>query len=108
MFKPYISGNTNCAHAEEMARKSEVMTMPVVMKDEKEYADIVEVLDQLEKWTHEIYTAAGMCSSDPESSDDTTNPTVGTTSRPDQPGSHVPPAASESATQAAHRIAWCN
>ncbi|CAB3995477.1 Hypothetical predicted protein, partial [Paramuricea clavata] len=37
-----------------------------------------------------------MCSSDPESSDDTTNPTVGTTSRPDQPGSHLPPAASES------------
>jgi hypothetical protein len=96
MFKPYISGNTDCVHAEEMARKSEVVTMPVLMKDEKKYADVVEVLDQLKKWTHEIYTAAGMCSSDPESSDDTTNPTVGTTSRPDQPGSHVPPAASES------------
>ncbi|CAB3995476.1 Hypothetical predicted protein [Paramuricea clavata] len=24
MFKPYISGNTDCAHAQEMARKSEL------------------------------------------------------------------------------------
>jgi glutaredoxin len=63
--------HTDCAHAEEMARKSEVMTMPVVIKDEKKYANVVEVLDQLEKWMHEIYTAAGMCSSDPESSHET-------------------------------------
>jgi hypothetical protein len=45
-----------------MARKSEVLTMPVVMKDEKEYSNCVDVLDQLEKWTQEIYTAAGLCS----------------------------------------------
>ena len=49
-----MSESTVCRHAEEMARKSEVITMPVVMKDEKKYAEVVDVLDQLEKWTHEI------------------------------------------------------
>ena len=93
MFKPYMSESTVCSHAEEMARKSEVITMPVVMKDEKKYAEVVDVLDQLEKWTHEIYAAAGLCSPNTESSDDTT-PTTGTTSRPDQPASHFPPVAS--------------
>ena len=77
-----------------MARKSEVITMPVVMKDKKKYAEVVDVLDQLEKWTHEIYAAAGLCSPNTESSDDTT-PTIGTTSRPDQPASHFPPVASD-------------
>ena len=59
--------------------------MPVVMKDEKKYAEVVDVLDQLEKWTHEIYTAAGLCSPNTEPSDD----------RPDQPTSHFPPVASD-------------
>jgi hypothetical protein len=95
MFKPYVAGSTDCKYAEEMGRKSEVLTMPVVMKDEKRYAEVVDVLDQLEKWTQEIYSAAGLCSPDPESSDDV-SPTIGTTSRPDQPAAHVPPTASKS------------
>ncbi len=49
-----------------MSTKSEVVTMPVLMKDEKKYAECVDVLDQLEKWTQEIYSAAGLCSSVPE------------------------------------------
>ena len=91
MFKPYMPESTVCSHAEEMARKSEVIT---IMKDEKKYAEVVDILDQLEKWTHEIYAAAGLCSPNTESSDDAT-PTIGTTSRPDQPASHVPPVATD-------------
>ena len=83
MFKPYVSESTVCSLAEEMARKSEVITMPIVKKDEKKYVEVVDVLDQLEKWTHEIYAAAGFCSLNTESSDDAT-PTIGTTSRSDQ------------------------
>ena len=94
MFKPYVSESTDCSYAEEMAKKSEVITMPVVMKDEKKYAEVVDVLDQLEKWTLEIYTAAGLCSPDTESNDGTT-PIIGTSSRPDQPASHFPPVASD-------------
>ncbi|XP_028403253.1 uncharacterized protein LOC114525978 [Dendronephthya gigantea] len=95
MFRDYIPARTNCEYEKEMARKSEVLTMPVVMKDEKKYSDCVDVLDQLEKWTHEIYAAAGLCSLDPDTLEDVT-PTIGTTSRPDQPASHVPPVHSNS------------
>ena len=54
----------------------------------------MDVLDQLEKWTQEIYCAAGLCSPDPQSFDNAT-PTIALTSRPDAPGSHVPPSTSE-------------
>ncbi len=95
MFKTCISGSTDCVYAAEMGSKSEVLTMPIIMKDEKKYAEVVDVLDQLEKWTEEIYTAAGLCSSDPPSCPDAT-PVMRTTSRPDQPAAHIPPTASES------------
>ena len=65
MFRNYIPVSTSCEYPNEMARKSEVLTMPVVMKDEKKYSDCVDVLDQLEKWTQEIYAAAGLCSPEP-------------------------------------------
>ncbi|CAB3996161.1 Hypothetical predicted protein, partial [Paramuricea clavata] len=94
MFRNYIPVSTSCEYPNEMARKSEVLTMPVVMKDEKKYSDCVDVLDQLEKWTQEIYAAARLCSPEPEPSEDIT-PTIGTTSRPDQPASHVPPVTSD-------------
>ena len=69
--------------------------MPIIMKGEKKYAEIVDVLDQLEKWTEEIYTAAGLCSSDPPSCPDAT-PVMRTTSRLGQLAADIPPTASES------------
>jgi hypothetical protein len=95
MFKEHTPQVTECVHAEEMSTRSEVVTMPVVLKDEKKYAECVEVLDQLEKWTHEIYSAAGLCSPADKSPKETT-PLIGAHSRPDQPASHVPPATNES------------
>ena len=35
MFKPYAPQFTECTHAKDMSAKSEVVTMPVMMKDEK-------------------------------------------------------------------------
>ena len=102
-FKGCVSQTTDCHHAKEMATKSNVVIMPILMKDEKKYSECVDVLDQLEKWTYDIYSAAGLCTSSdapaqstyqPPSSD-TTVPTIGHSSRPDQPASHVPPTASE-------------
>ena len=74
MFEQYVSGKTDCIYKKEMSTKSEVVTMPVLIKDEKKYAECVDALDQLEKWTQEIYSAAGLCSLVPELSDDTTPP----------------------------------
>ena len=55
------------------------------MKDEKKYADCIEILDQLEKWTYQIYLAAGLCSSELDPITEAPMPTIGCTSRPDQP-----------------------
>lgn len=99
-FKPCIPQTANCPHAEKMVIKSDVVTMPILMKDEKRYSDCVDVLDQLEKWPSEIYSAAGLCSSNDEipvasthqpSTSNSTTPPIGIGSRPDQPASHVPP-----------------
>ena len=46
-------------HSDVTANKSEIMTLPILMKDEK-YSDCVDVLDQLEEWTHDIYKASGL------------------------------------------------
>ena len=94
MFKQYVPGSTECMYKQEMSAKSDVLTMPIMMKDEKKYSDCVDVLDRLEKWTHDIYSAAGICTSEPEYSDDNP-PIIGCRSRPDQPASHAPPAASD-------------
>ena len=94
MFKQYIPESTECVYKREMSTKSHVVTMPIILKDEKKYSDCVDVLDQLEKWTHDIYSAAGLCSSEPEPSDDDVS-TIGTRSRPDQPASHIPPTTSD-------------
>lgn len=102
---------TPCRYSDEMAEKSKTVTMPIVMKDEKKYAECVDLLDQLEHWTHQIYSAAGMCQLSDSSHSDSVPaalsasplpappppappPTIQLHSRPDQPGSHIPPTSS--------------
>ena len=94
MFKHCVPDATDCQHAKEMSIKSEVVIMPIIMKDEKKYADCVGILDQLEKWTQDIYSAAGLCQSEPAPTDANV-PIIGCTSRADQPASHARPTASE-------------
>ena len=90
VFKPHISAHTECLFSEKASMKSEVITLPVLMKDEKKYADCVDVLDQLEKWTQKLYSDAGLCSI-PSPTGNTDQPAIGNRSRPDQPASHVHP-----------------
>ena len=80
----------------EIKVKSTVVPFPVLLKDEKKYDEIVDVMDQLETWVHKIYAKAGIIkdskSYDDKSSDD---PSVirdlPAASRPDQPRSHAHP-----------------
>ena len=44
----------------QMAEKSVVIPMPMLQKDEKSYNDMVDILDQGEKWIREIYHKAGV------------------------------------------------
>jgi hypothetical protein len=81
-------------NTEAMNKKSTVVPFPVLMKDEKKYSEVVDVLDQLETWSHDMYSKAGICSV----ADASHQPPglEATTSRPDQPGSHIRPVASNS------------
>ena len=75
-----------------MSRKSTVVPFPVLMKDEKKYSEVVDVLDQLETWSHDIFSKAGL-SLVPDSSHEPPQ-LQSNTSRPDQPASHNRPVAS--------------
>ena len=125
-FKLSLSNDgTYCRYSDEMAKQSETITMPILMKDEKKYAECVDVMDTLEEWTHQIYSAAGLCQSsvsthsshsvststsqpafpdaaNPDPSQPTSSSIVGSSqpalqqhSRPDQPASHIPPKSSD-------------
>ena len=45
-------------YSEEMKVKLEVLTLPVLMKDKKKYADCVDVMNTFEDWVHKIHTQA--------------------------------------------------
>lgn len=90
IFKSRIPDETDCSFMEQTSIESEVITMPVLMNDEKKYSECVDVLDQLEEWTHQIYSDAGLRAL-PESTDKPDPPAIGNRSRPDQPASHVQP-----------------
>jgi hypothetical protein len=82
-----------------MKSKSVVVPFPVLLKDEKKYSEIVDVMVQLETWIHQIYKAGKIPdirseSVDTNSPDPVTSSSIPSTaaSRPDQPLSHVHPA----------------
>ena len=78
-------------YSEEMKCKSEVITMPVLMKDEKKYAECVEVMDTFEDWLQDIHTKALNVPADQHPQPPQNRPAIHTPSRPDQPASHAPP-----------------
>ena len=72
-----------------MSTPSVVISFPVLMKDEKKYSELVDVLDTLEGGIEQLYSKAGI--SNPSSVPVViAGPQVGTTSRPGQPGAHIP------------------
>ena len=78
------------ANQEAMNTKSNVTPFPVLVKGEKKYSEVVDVLDQLESWIYEMYLKAGLCSAPLPVSAPPPLP-HDPTSRPDQPAAHVPP-----------------
>jgi hypothetical protein len=86
-FKDLV-GSTSSRYPDEMRSPSVIVPYPVLMKDEKKYAELVAVLDTMETWIQELYSKAGIANntSVPILF---TGPPIATTSRPDQPGSHI-------------------
>ena len=77
----------------EMQERSLIVPFPVLFKDEKKYAEIVDVLDHLETWIHQIYAKAREVSLDDEDLNGQSESPTSSTTNPDQPLSHVHPAA---------------
>ena len=89
-----LPAHTACQYSAEMRTQSVVVPLPVLMKDEKKYSDLVDVLDHLEAWVHEMYTKAGLYN--PTEEDHIPpGPPIVAPSRPDQPSSHLPPVPSK-------------
>ena len=89
-LKEILPEHSPCRYQEEMKQQSLVVPLPVLMKDEKKYADIVNVLDQLEEWVKEIYVKAGLCVLQDTDNAVPPAPPIAAPSRPDQPASHIP------------------
>lgn len=89
-LKSVVPAQTPCRYRDEMSTESVVVPLPVLMKDEKKYAEVIDVLDQLEAWLHDLYSKAGLCPP-PEQERVPPGPPIAAPSRPDQPASHVPP-----------------
>lgn len=90
ILKDVVPAHTICQYPEEMSSQSIVVPLPVLMKDEKKYTDVVDVLDQLESWARELYVQAGLCDP-PDDGNHPPKPPIAAPFRPDQPASHVPP-----------------
>jgi hypothetical protein len=93
VLEAHIPSATYCKYSEQTYLEFKVITMPIPLKDEKKYSECVDV----ENWTYEIYSAAGLCNVVSTYSDVTpepATPAIGNRSRPDQPASHFPPIAS--------------
>ena len=73
-----------------MAEKSVVIPMPMLQKDEKSYNDMVDILDQGEKWIREIYHKAGVIQ-DPLNDVQRTVDYRGQHAEPDQPNAYLTP-----------------
>ena len=73
----------------QMAQKSVVIPMPLLQKDEKYYNDMVDILDQGEKWIREIYAKAGIVRLQNEQHIERLEDHTGQHAAPDQPNGHV-------------------
>ena len=85
-----LPAHTACQYPREMSSQSVVVPLPVLMKDEKKYADVVDVLDQLESWARKLHVQAGLCDPPDEGNNPPPGPPLAAPSRPDQPASYVP------------------
>ena len=95
-FKDLIPSQTSCQFKKEMKSQSQVIPFPVLMNDEKKYSELVDMIDTLESWVHELCSKAGVSASHNSGIPVLfSQPQIGTGSHPSQPAEHVPPVHSD-------------
>ena len=95
-LKSYLSEELPLHHENSTTAscQSEIITMLVLMKDEKKYSGCVNVLNELKERTQHIYMASGMCKAPPDQPS-ISLPLVEVPTWPDQPRSRIPPERSD-------------
>ena len=90
VFKNIVPTHIDHAYQDEMSKKSVIVPLPIQMKDEKNYADVVDILSSYEDAIEDIYVKAGVIKK-PDNSQigKLKENTTSSHSRPDQPGAHV-------------------
>lgn len=75
----------------EMAQESIIVPLPLQLKDEKKYDDVVDILSFYEDTIEEIYTKAGIIDNPPVNArpPEPEGSLGGSASAPDQPGAHI-------------------
>lgn len=92
IFKNIVPTHIDHAHQDEMSKKSVIVPLPIQMKDEKNYADVVDILSAYENAIEDIYVKAGVIKEPDKEvirSGSLKDNTTLSHSRPDQPGAHV-------------------
>ena len=62
-FAKFIEPSIKHKHSKETKKKSIVVNLPIIMKDEKKYSECVEIMDQLETWVEDVIAAANVAPS---------------------------------------------
>jgi hypothetical protein len=77
-------------YQQEMARKSTIIPLPMQMKDEKKYEDVVDILDSYEQELQDIYVRAGAVQKPkgPEQQQQPPGIVNGESATPDQAAAH--------------------
>lgn len=88
-LKALVPDHTPCLYSKEMSSQSVVIPFPVLMKDEKKYSEVIDVLDSMESWVHDLSAKAGLIL--PDANYALPGPPIEAPSRPGQPAAHVSP-----------------
>lgn len=89
-LKSVIPNHIEHTYQKEMSQKSTIVPLPMQLKDEKKYDDVVDILCEYENTVEEIYAKAGVIELPPDSRPAQPYGSLeGMHSDPDQPGGHI-------------------
>lgn len=83
-----IPNHISHKYQKEMSEKSIIVPLPMQLKDEKKYSDVVDILDYYENELEDIYTTAGIIQKPAKPTEENLGSIESQSSGPDQPWAH--------------------
>lgn len=87
-LKSVIPEHIHHIYEEDMSKKSIIVPLPMQLKDERKYSDVVDILDYYEEELENVYIRAGLVEKPANVSTVQPISIEGQSSLPDQPGAH--------------------